>query len=143
MLAGPDSDDVSVLIGNGDGTFADERRLGPGYVPVSIGVADLDGDGFLDLAVANAVDVAILLDQSSDCNNGMPDAADIASGTHPDCGGNRVPDECHLATGGDDDGDGAVDLADPSRLLPAFGSGCGPQTGGETSARPEAGSGSL
>jgi len=48
------SDDISVLLGNGDGTFAMEARFGVGGAPRSVAIGDLDGDGREDLAVANS-----------------------------------------------------------------------------------------
>jgi hypothetical protein len=47
------SDDVSVLLGAGDGTFADQQRFAAGNWPSSIAVSDFDGNGTLDLAVTN------------------------------------------------------------------------------------------
>jgi len=44
---------VSVLLGNGDGTFGTKTDFGTGGVPSSVAIGDLDGDGKLDLAVAN------------------------------------------------------------------------------------------
>jgi hypothetical protein len=45
--------DVGILLGHGDGTFAAPVTypVGEGYRPETIGVGDLNGDGFLDLAV--------------------------------------------------------------------------------------------
>jgi hypothetical protein len=45
---------VSILLGNGDGTFQTHVDYGVGFLPVSVVAADLNGDGFLDLAVANS-----------------------------------------------------------------------------------------
>jgi FG-GAP-like repeat/Bacterial pre-peptidase C-terminal domain len=55
--------DVSVLLGNGDGTFAPPRRSAAGDRPQSLAVADVDGDGRPDLVTANADsgDVSVLL----------------------------------------------------------------------------------
>src|SRR5437879_9667242 len=44
---------VSVLLGNGDGTFRSAVNYGAGSVPRSVTVSDFNGDGKLDLAVAN------------------------------------------------------------------------------------------
>jgi hypothetical protein len=44
---------VSVLLGNGDGTFRPQQAFATGVTPVSVAVTDLDGDGTPDLAVAN------------------------------------------------------------------------------------------
>ena len=46
------SDDVSVLLGNGDGTFQPPRRASrPGATPASVAVGDVNGDGRPDLVV--------------------------------------------------------------------------------------------
>jgi len=47
---------VSVLLGNGDGTFQPARDFAVGEAPVSVVVGDFNGDGVPDLAVANAGD---------------------------------------------------------------------------------------
>src|SRR2546428_10007115 len=49
------SNDVSVLLGNGDGTFQPALTFGAGSSPTSVAVGDVNGDGKPDLAVANAV----------------------------------------------------------------------------------------
>ncbi len=48
------SNNVSVLLNNGDGTFADKVDYGTGDDPRSVFSVDLDGDRGNDLAVANA-----------------------------------------------------------------------------------------
>lgn len=44
---------VSVLRGNGDGTFAPKTDFGSGATPTSVAIADLNGDGKSDLVVTN------------------------------------------------------------------------------------------
>jgi hypothetical protein len=44
---------VSVLLGKGDGTFLPAQSFPVGSVPASVAVGDFNGDGHLDLAVAN------------------------------------------------------------------------------------------
>ena len=45
---------ASILLGNGDGTFQTHVDYTVGGYPLALTVADLNGDGFLDLAVANS-----------------------------------------------------------------------------------------
>jgi hypothetical protein len=52
-------DKVSVLFGNGDGTFQPHVDFGTGVGPWWVAVGDFDGDGRLDLAVANYNDSTI------------------------------------------------------------------------------------
>ncbi|MBI1849977.1 MAG: VCBS repeat-containing protein, partial [Planctomycetes bacterium] len=54
---------ISILLGNGDGTFQARRTFPAGTEPSSLVFGDLDGDGHLDIAVANSGsdDVSILV----------------------------------------------------------------------------------
>ncbi|HEY1659990.1 MAG TPA: FG-GAP-like repeat-containing protein [Candidatus Sulfotelmatobacter sp.] len=54
-------DGVSVLLGNGDGTFRAPVYYSGGVNPGSVAAADFRGDGLLDLAVAGANGIDILL----------------------------------------------------------------------------------
>jgi hypothetical protein len=91
---------ISVLLGNGDGTFrAAVNYDSGGTFPRSIAVADINGDGVADLAVANAdgQNVTVLL------GNGDGTFAlwtQAASGNAP-----------YSITAGDFNGDGIADLA--------------------------------
>jgi hypothetical protein len=51
-VANPGSDDVSVLFGNGDGTFQPAVQYPVGRFPNAVVAGDFTGDGHLDLAVA-------------------------------------------------------------------------------------------
>jgi hypothetical protein len=96
------SDDVSVLLGNGDGTFHAQTRLAAGDQPVSIAIATLNGDQKPDLAVPNlrSRDVSILLGTG---DGGFQLQAPVAIGS-----AGISPGPIAIA---DLDGDGETDLA--------------------------------
>jgi fibronectin type 3 domain-containing protein len=62
-IANGGSNTVSILLGNGDGTFTISETPGTGGVPHSLAVGDFNQDGKLDVAVANSSDgnVSVLL----------------------------------------------------------------------------------
>ncbi|HEY1658830.1 MAG TPA: FG-GAP-like repeat-containing protein [Candidatus Sulfotelmatobacter sp.] len=62
-VSGSPGDEVSLLWGNGDGTFQQPAFFGAGYFSYSLVSADFNGDGAFDLAVANGKSntVSILL----------------------------------------------------------------------------------
>ena len=97
-------DSVSVLLNNGDGTFAPHSAYPVGDFPQSVFAADLDGDGDLDLTTANygPRNVSVLL------NNG--DGTFAPPSLYP-VGG------CPLSIfEADFDGDGDLDLATANYL---------------------------
>ena len=61
------SSKFSILLGNGDGTFAAAADYGAAVPSRSVAVGDFNGDGRSDLAVLNADNVWILLNSSRHC----------------------------------------------------------------------------
>jgi len=53
------SNNVSLLLGNGDGSFQLTRHFGVGNYPSSVAVGDFNGDGRPDLAVTNFGPLAV------------------------------------------------------------------------------------
>ena len=54
MVANKGSDNVSVLIGDGDGGFADAVNFTTGNQPACVALGDINADGILDVIVANS-----------------------------------------------------------------------------------------
>lgn len=89
---------VSVFLGNGDGTFQAKTDYATGNGPDSVVVADLNGDGHLDLAVADDTGAAV----SVLLGNG-----DGTFKTHTEYAVGKFP---HWVAVGDFNGDKALDL---------------------------------
>ncbi|MBV8608925.1 MAG: VCBS repeat-containing protein, partial [Singulisphaera sp.] len=56
VTANEGSNDVTILLGNGDGTFQTPRTFPAGVDPIAVTADDFNGDGRLDLAVADQGD---------------------------------------------------------------------------------------
>jgi hypothetical protein len=93
------SNTVSVLLGNGDGSFKPAVNYPTGTTPVSVAVGDFNGDGRLDLAVANSGSNSISLLMGNGDGTVQP-RIDIALLLTPSA-----------LTVGDFNGDGKADIA--------------------------------
>jgi hypothetical protein len=98
---------VSVLPGNGDGSFQPAQSFAVGAVPTSVAVADLTGDGTPDLVVANFGDntVSLLL---GDDNGGFRPGPFSSPGLSP--GAFAVGAHPLVAAVADLTGDGKLDV---------------------------------
>ena len=100
-VANADSINVTILLGNGDGTFVPTASSpSTGAAPSSIAMGDFNEDGKLDLAVANAGgnNVTILLGNGD--GTFTPAASSPSTGSEP-----------YSIAVGDFNGDGKLDLA--------------------------------
>ncbi len=90
---------ISVMLGNGDGSFRPKTDYGTGTTPLSVATGDFNGDGKTDLAVANfgGKSVSVLLGNG---DGTFQPRTDIALSTTP-----------VSLTVGDLNGDGKPDLA--------------------------------
>ncbi len=61
VTANPNTDNVAVVLGNGDGTFgaASYTGLGGADSPFGLAIADIDGDGHADIAVASSTSATV------------------------------------------------------------------------------------
>ena len=90
---------VSILFGNGDGSFQAARNYDAGPRPFSVAVADLNADGRMDLAVANdSYGTVTVLLGNGDGSFQAPQTVDV--GLQPS-----------TVVAADFNGDGALDLA--------------------------------
>jgi hypothetical protein len=90
---------VSILLGNGDGSFQTAQNYVAGSVPHSVTVADFNGDGIADLVVA---------DQGSTMVSVLLGKGDGTFGAAQDYDAGRKPASVTVA---DFNGDGILDLA--------------------------------
>jgi hypothetical protein len=100
---------VSVLLGNGDGSFQAARNV-PVRKPWSLAVGDFDGDGHLDLVVTHGYDVSVLLGngdgnfqtaRNSPAENGFVAIGDFNRDGHLDLAGLSFFNVRVLLGGGD------------------------------------------
>ncbi|HSV15886.1 MAG TPA: FG-GAP-like repeat-containing protein [Tepidisphaeraceae bacterium] len=94
-------DTLSILLGNGDGTFAPKVDIAAPGAPQSVITADMNGDGHVDLITANRFESTISVWLGNGDGTFTPDAAGhVAVGFHPSA-----------VAAGDLNLDGKLDLA--------------------------------
>lgn len=99
----PSSGCVSVLKGNGDGTFRDAVDYMAGSQPHNVCPADFDSDGDLDLAVADVYNAILILKNNGDGTFQSPLTYPAGNGPN-----------CSIAVDLDNDGD--LDIPVPNHL---------------------------
>jgi hypothetical protein len=99
VVANKDSNTVSVLLGNGNGTFQSAVNVSVGVNPVAVAVADLNRDGIPDLVVGNQGSNSISL-MLGNGNGTFHSALNFAARNNP-----------NSVAVGDLNGDGKLDLA--------------------------------
>jgi hypothetical protein len=111
---------VSILLGNGDGTFQAHKDYVTANAPRAIAIGDFNGDGKLDLAIVTCVDIY--------CDSGSVSVllgnGDGTFQTHVDYaegGTSEFPDAIAV---GDFNGDGKLDLVIVNQF--SCGDKCGP-----------------
>src|SRR5439155_1836149 len=90
---------ISVLAGNGDGTFQTEQQYYVGGRPIAVAVADLTGDGKKDLVVVNAFENTLSILKGNG-DRTFQSAVTTPVGTNP-----------NALVLGDFNGDGKIDIA--------------------------------
>jgi len=82
VTANGSSDNISVLLNNGDGTFAAQRRFGVGDQPWALAIADIDGNTHPDIVTANAGSDDITIRYGNGSGN-FPTSTTHAAGAFP------------------------------------------------------------
>jgi hypothetical protein len=105
------SNNVSLLLGNGDGSFQAARQFASGVEPISVAVGDFNGDGRLDLVTSDHPDHVISIRLLLGNGDGTFQAArEIAGIAGP-------------LSVGDFNGDARLDIVTPGKLLLGNGDG--------------------
>ncbi len=129
----PGSNNLSILLGDGNGGFAPASTVSAGSGPIGVAVGDFNGDGFADLAVTNFYPntVSVLLGNGDGTFREAP-GSPVAVGANPD----------YVAVG-DFNNDGNADLAVTNSGATTVSILLGDGSGGFTEVQPRVAVGSL
>jgi FG-GAP-like repeat/PASTA domain len=97
-------DYVSVLLNRGDGTFDEKRDFPTGETPSAVAIADLDQDGYPDLAVGMTGGVSVLLNDHKGSFTGLAVVREDQSDELEDEGVTLEPDYVSTLRGRGDGG---------------------------------------
>ena len=112
-VASADQDNVSILLGDGLGSFSEPSHFDVGEFPIALISDDFDGNGTLDLATVNLFneDISILLgDGSGHFSDGINVTIGDGRFLFPRGGVSFDKDAPISLTSGDFDGNGVVDI---------------------------------
>jgi RHS repeat-associated protein len=104
------SNNVSVLLGKGDGTFAAPTTFKVGQNPVSVAVGDVDGDNVPDILTTNQGDGLSYLYSTVKGDNTVSVLSGHGDGTFAEARDYRVADGPSAIALGDLNNDGALDF---------------------------------
>jgi Bacterial type II and III secretion system protein/FG-GAP-like repeat len=88
VVADSGSNTISVLLGNGDGTFRQRTDYPTGSEPVYVAVGDLNNDGAPDIAVANQSGNSVSIYYNEETSSGVPLGTFVAGSTRDFSAGN-------------------------------------------------------
>src|SRR5580704_8150267 len=83
VVADSQANTVSIILNNGNETFQSRTDYPAGHSPYSVATTDFNGDGFLDLAVANSNGSVSIVLGNGDGTFGAPTPFSTGSGTDP------------------------------------------------------------
>ena len=102
-------DTVSILLGNGDGTFRAQQTFATAKGPLSIAAADLEGAGHLGLAVATASPFGTISVLRGNGDGTLQSQEEYRSSSHASA-------QAHTILAADLNDDGAVDLVTANQI---------------------------
>jgi hypothetical protein len=116
IITGNDKGKISVLMGNGNGTFANVKSYPDGLTsgPATVTVADFNNDGFPDLLITNgSPQVSLMLGNGNGTFQApqiMTLASNVVGALAADFNNDNIPDLVFAETGGNEGSQASVNL---------------------------------